>query len=127
VAHDILAVLYSAADVLVLASSREGWANVLLEAMACGTPVVAYNRGSVPEVVEDGLTGFVVEDELSATDAVRRLPQLSRASVRARFDQRFTARVMAKEYLATYRSLMSAAAGRPRLVAVGGQMEGAAQ
>jgi glycosyltransferase involved in cell wall biosynthesis len=100
----------------------------MIEAMACGTPVVAYNRGSVPEVVEDGLTGFVVEDELSATDAVRRLPQLSRAGVRARFDQRFTARVMAKEYLATYRSLMSGAAARPRLVAMqGGQMEGAAQ
>jgi glycosyltransferase involved in cell wall biosynthesis len=100
----------------------------MIEAMACGTPVVAYNRGSVPEVVEDGVTGFVVEDELSATDAVRRLPQLSRAGIRARFEQRFTARLMAKEYLATYRSLMSGAAARPRLVAVhGGQMEGAAQ
>jgi glycosyltransferase involved in cell wall biosynthesis len=99
----------------------------MIEAMACGTPVVAYNRGSVPEVVEDGVTGFVVEDELSATDAVRRLSQLSRAAIRARFEQRFTARVMAKEYLATYRSLMSGAAARPRLVAVGGQMEGAAQ
>jgi glycosyltransferase involved in cell wall biosynthesis len=103
----------------------------MIEAMACGTPVVAYNRGSVPEVVEDGVTGFVVEDELSAIDAVRRLPQLPRAAVRARFDERFTARHMAKEYLATYRSLMSGAAVRPRLVAVqgghGGHMEGAAQ
>jgi glycosyltransferase involved in cell wall biosynthesis len=100
----------------------------MIEAMACGTPVVAYNRGSVPEVVEDGVTGFVVEDELSATDAARRLPHLSRAGIRARFEQRFTARLMAKEYLATYRSLMSGAAARPRLVAVhGGQMEGAAQ
>ena len=103
----------------------------MIEAMACGTPVVAYNRGSVPEVVEDGVTGFVVEDELSATDAVRRLPQLSRTVVRARFDERFTARIMAKEYLATYRSLMSGVAARPRLVAVqgghGGHMEGAAQ
>jgi len=100
----------------------------MIEAMACGTPVVAYNRGSVPEVVEDGVTGFIVEDELSATDAVRRLPQLPRAAVRARFEQRFTARVMAKEYLAAYRSLMNDAAARPRLVAVqGGHMEGAAQ
>jgi len=103
----------------------------MIEAMACGTPVVAYNRGSVPEVVEEGVTGFVVEDELSATDAVRRLPQLSRTVVRARFDERFTARIMAKEYLATYRSLMSGVAARPRLVAVqgghGGHMEGAAQ
>jgi glycosyltransferase involved in cell wall biosynthesis len=103
----------------------------MIEAMGCGTPVVAYNRGSVPEVVEDGCTGFVVEDELSATDAVRRLPQLSRPAVRARFEERFTARIMAKEYLATYRSLMSGTAARPRLVAVqgghGSQMEGAAQ
>ncbi|HEV3397298.1 MAG TPA: glycosyltransferase family 4 protein, partial [Xanthobacteraceae bacterium] len=89
----------------------------MIEAMACGTPVVAYNRGSVPEVVEDGLTGFVVEDELSAINAVRRLHQLPRQAIRARFEERFTARLMAKEYLATYRSLMSGAVARPRLVA----------
>src|SRR5215469_14755776 len=100
----------------------------MIEAMACGTPVVAYNRGSVPEVVEDGITGFVVEDELSAIDAVRRLPQLPRTAIRVRFEQRFTARVMAKEYLATYRSLMTGVAARPRLAAVqGGHMESAAQ
>jgi glycosyltransferase involved in cell wall biosynthesis len=92
----------------------------MIEAMACGTPVIAYNRGSVPEVVDDGVTGFVVEDELSAINAVRRLHQLSRRAVRARFEERFTARLMAKEYLATYRSLMSGAAARPRLVAVQG-------
>src|SRR5215470_13703563 len=96
----------------------------MIEAMACGTPVVAYNRGSVPEVVEDGFTGFVVEDELSATDAVRRLSQLPRAAVRGRFEERFTGRVMAKEYLTAYRSLMSGTATRPRLIAVqGGQVE----
>jgi glycosyltransferase involved in cell wall biosynthesis len=99
----------------------------MIEAMACGTPVVAYNRGSVPEVVEDGLTGFVVEDELSAINAVRRLHQLPRQAIRARFEERFTARLMAKEYLATYRSLMSGAVARPRLVAVqGGQVENVA-
>jgi glycosyltransferase involved in cell wall biosynthesis len=99
----------------------------MIEAMACGTPVIAYNRGSVPEVVEDGLTGFVVEDELSAINAARHLRQLSRTAIRARFEERFTARLMAKEYLATYRSLMTAVAARPRLVAVqGGQMESAA-
>jgi hypothetical protein len=77
--------------------------------------------------VEDGLTGFVVEDELSAISAVRRLPHLSRTAIRARFDERFTARHMAKEYLATYRSLMSSASARPRLVAVqGAHAEGAA-
>ena len=46
---------------------------VMIEAMACGTPVIAYNRGSVPEIVDDGLTGFIVEDEMSAVGAVDRL------------------------------------------------------
>ena len=77
----------------------------MIEAMACGTPVVAFNRGSVPEVVEDGLTGFVVEDEQSAMIAVDRLPELSREAVRKRFEQRFTAGRMAKDYLAIYRRL----------------------
>ena len=82
----------------------------MIEAMACGTPVVAFNRGSVPEVVEDGLTGFVVEDETSAAVAVDRLPELSRHTVRRRFEERFTARRMAKEYLAVYRGLSEQAA-----------------
>ena len=78
---------------------------VMIEAMSCGTPVIAFNRGSVPEVVEDGLTGFIVEDETAAIAAVRRLDQLDRGAVRARFEQRFTARRMAEDYLATYASL----------------------
>ncbi len=78
---------------------------VMIEAMACGAPVIAFNRGSVPEVIEDGLTGFVVEDEVGAIGAVGRLPSLSRQKVRARFEQRFTARRMAEDYLSMYRSL----------------------
>jgi glycosyltransferase involved in cell wall biosynthesis len=78
---------------------------VMIEAMACGVPVIAFNRGSVPEVIEDGLTGFVVEDEVGAIGAVGRLPRLSRQKVRARFEQRFTARRMAEDYLAIYRGL----------------------
>jgi glycosyltransferase involved in cell wall biosynthesis len=93
---------------------------VMIEAMACGTPVIAFNRGSVSEVIEDGLTGFIVEDETSAIGAVGRLPQLSRETVRKRFEERFTARRMAKEYLAAYRGLMEDAAPRPRLVTVQG-------
>lgn len=62
VPNDQLAAWYSAADVLVLASSREGWANVLLEAMACGTPVVATNVGGTPEVVSDPVCGRVVSE-----------------------------------------------------------------
>ena len=78
---------------------------VMIEAMSCGTPVIAFNRGSVPEVVEDGLTGFIVEDEADAIAAVSRLDQLDRGAVRARFEQKFTARRMAEDYLATYISL----------------------
>jgi glycosyltransferase involved in cell wall biosynthesis len=73
--------------------------------MACGTPVIAFNRGSVPEIVEDGLTGFIVEDVESAVAAVSRLPTLSRKAVRRRFEQRFTARRMAEDYVNVYRSL----------------------
>jgi glycosyltransferase involved in cell wall biosynthesis len=88
----------------------------MIEAMACGTPVIAFNRGSVPEVVDEGLTGFIVEDEVGAIGAVERLPELSRAQVRQRFEERFTARRMAQDYLAVYRSLIGAA---PRLHVVG--------
>jgi glycosyltransferase involved in cell wall biosynthesis len=89
---------------------------VMIEAMACGTPVIAFNRGSVPEIIEDGLTGFIVEDELSAVGAIGQLSALSRERVRARFDERFTARRMANEYLGVYRQL--AATPRLRLASV---------
>jgi glycosyltransferase involved in cell wall biosynthesis len=90
---------------------------VMIEAMACGTPVIAFNRGSVPEVIDDGLTGFIVEDETGAIGAVDRLTHLSRARIRQRFEERFTARRMALDYLAVYRGLMEPAAPRLRLVA----------
>jgi glycosyltransferase involved in cell wall biosynthesis len=89
---------------------------VMIEAMACGTPVIAYNRGSVPEIIDEGLTGFIVEDEISAVAAVGRLSTLSRDAVRKQFETRFTARRMALDYLAAYRSLMEAAAPRIKLV-----------
>jgi glycosyltransferase involved in cell wall biosynthesis len=89
---------------------------VMIEAMACGTPVIAYNRGSVPEIIEDGLTGFIVEDETSAIAAVNLLPQLSREKIRRRFEERFTAHRMAKDYVEVYRSLNKNAQTRPRLV-----------
>ncbi len=88
----------------------------MIEAMACGCPVIAYNRGSVPEIVEDGVTGFIVEDEEGAIGAVDRLAHISRAKVRERFEQRFTARRMALDYLAAYRGLMDHGAPRLRLV-----------
>ena len=78
---------------------------VMIEAMACGTPVIAFNRGSVPEIIDDGVTGYIVEDEVSAVAAVSRLDQLSRKRVRSGFMARFTARRMAEDYVALYRNL----------------------
>jgi len=89
---------------------------VMIEAMACGTPVIAYNRGSVPEIVDEGLTGFIVEDWIGAAAAVGRLAQLDRSAVRRQFEARFTSRRMALDYLAAYRSLMRAAEPRIKLV-----------
>jgi glycosyltransferase involved in cell wall biosynthesis len=88
---------------------------VMIEAMACGTPVIAFNRGSAPEIVEDGLTGFVVEDVTSAAAAVKEAARLPRDRIRRRFEERFTARRMAHDYLAAYRRL-STANRTPRLV-----------
>jgi glycosyltransferase involved in cell wall biosynthesis len=88
---------------------------VMIEAMACGTPVIAFNRGSVPEVIDEGVTGFVVEDETSAVAAVSQLANLSREGVRQRFEERFTARRMATDYLAIYRELADQASPRLRL------------
>jgi glycosyltransferase involved in cell wall biosynthesis len=75
---------------------------VMIEAMACGTPVIAYACGSVSEVIEDGLTGFIVRNEDEAVAAVARLPTLSRMAIRRRFEERFSATAMARRYLALY-------------------------
>jgi glycosyltransferase involved in cell wall biosynthesis len=79
---------------------------VMIEAMACGTPVVAFRSGSVPEVLEDGLTGFVVDTIEEAVQAVARLDELFRPSIRSRFEERFSARAMAREYSKIYRRLI---------------------
>jgi glycosyltransferase involved in cell wall biosynthesis len=92
---------------------------VMIEAMACGVPVIAFNRGSVPEIVEDGVTGLIVEDEKGAIGALDRVSRLAREKIRARFEQRFTARRMAQEYLAVYRSFTERKERHLRLVADG--------
>ncbi|GAB1718022.1 MAG: glycosyl transferase, group 1 [Nitrobacter sp.] len=89
---------------------------VMIEAMACGTPVIAYNHGSVAEIVEDGRTGFIVEDEISAVAAVSRLASLDRVAIREEFEARFTARRMALDYLDAYHELIEAATPRIKLV-----------
>jgi len=110
--------LSGAIALMVTIDWPEPFGLVMIESMACGTPVVAFNRGSVPEVVEDNLTGFIVEDETSAVSAVNRIAQLDRRKVRTRFEQRFTARRMAIDYLSAYRSIMLA--GAPHLKVVTG-------
>ncbi len=88
---------------------------VMIEAMACGTPVVAWRCGSVPEVVDHGVTGFVVESEDQAVEALERAVLLDRARVRARFEERFTADRMAREYLEIYARLLETS--RPKAMA----------
>ena len=109
--------LSGAIALLVPIDWPEPFGLVMIEAMACGTPIIAFNRGSVPEIVDDGVTGFVVEDINGAIGAVDRLGHLSREKIRRRFEERFTARRMAQDYLSVYRSLTDAIAPHLRLVA----------
>jgi glycosyltransferase involved in cell wall biosynthesis len=114
--HEKSNFLSGAIGLLVPIDWPEPFGLVMIEAMACGTPVIAYNRGSVPEIIDEGLTGFIVEDEISAVAAVANLPKLDREMIRKQFETRFTARRMALDYLAAYRSLMEASAPRIKLV-----------
>jgi glycosyltransferase involved in cell wall biosynthesis len=94
---------------------------VLIEALACGTPVIARSRGSVPEILEDGRTGFLCEtiDDMAA--AVGRVREIDRRACRAAFDQRFTARRMANDYLELYESIRCIASpAAPTLSCVAG-------
>jgi glycosyltransferase involved in cell wall biosynthesis len=99
--------LGNAAGLLFPIAWREPFGLVMIEAMACGTPVIAFPGGSVPEVVEDGVTGFIVESEEQAAAAARRLQSLERAKIRHVFEQRFTARRMAEDYIKIYRGLIA--------------------
>jgi glycosyltransferase involved in cell wall biosynthesis len=99
------AFLSGARALLVPIDWPEPFGLVMIEAMACGTPVIAYRHGSVPEIIEDGTTGFIVDDEAQAVAALSRVNELSPAFIRHRFEQRFTARRMAEDYLALYRRL----------------------
>lgn len=81
---------------------------VMIEAMACGTPVIAYRKGSVPEILKAGVTGFVVNSVEEAVKAVRQLEYLNRAECRRTFEERFSVRRMALDYVQIYSSLTGA-------------------
>jgi glycosyltransferase involved in cell wall biosynthesis len=87
----------------------------MIEAMACGTPVLAFRRGSVPEIVENGITGMMVDTVEEAIAALPRVMALDRGKVRQRFEQRFTATRMAEDYVKVYRSLLTSAHALDRL------------
>ena len=98
--------LAGAAALLFPIDWPEPFGLVMIEAMACGTPVIAYRSGSVPEVIDEGITGFIVENEEQAVRAVGRVKELDRLSIRARFEERFLASRMAREYESQYRQLL---------------------
>jgi glycosyltransferase involved in cell wall biosynthesis len=86
---------------------------VMIEAMACGAPVIAWRRGSAPEVIDDGVTGFLVNSDEEADRAVERAMSLDRAAIRRRFDLRFSAAAMARRYVACYEALRAGAMDAP--------------
>ena len=90
---------------------------VMVEAMACGTPVVAWNCGSVPEVIEPGVTGCIVESVQQAVDALPAVLALDRRTIRERFEHRFSARVMAASYVDVYQQLLQQDKALQRLIA----------
>jgi glycosyltransferase involved in cell wall biosynthesis len=98
--------LAGAAALLFPIDWPEPFGLVMIEAMACGTPVIAFKSGSVPEVIDDGITGFVVPGEAEAVTAIGRLSELDRRKVRTHFEKRFTAGRMAEEYIHSYKALV---------------------
>ena len=77
----------------------------MIEAMACGTPTIAWRRGSVPEVIDDGVTGFIVDSVDDAVRAIARIDSLDRSVCRRTFETRFDAARMAQAYVDVYRAL----------------------
>jgi len=105
--HEKAEFLGNAAGLLFPIAWQEPFGLVMIEAMACGTPVIALRNGSVPEVVDDGITGFIVDDEATAASAAGQIHLLDRTLIRTIFEQRFTARRMAEDYTRIYQDLTS--------------------
>ncbi len=101
--HEVLA---GARALLFPIDWPEPFGLVLIEALACGTPIIAFRRGSVPEIVDDGRTGFIVDNVDEAVRAVARLDEIDRAQCRAAFEQRFCTARMAADYLRIYDTLL---------------------
>ena len=95
---------------------------VMIEAMACGAPVLAFRCGSIPEVIEDGITGRIVDSEEEAIAAIPRILSYDRRVVRQRFEERFTATRMAQDYVSVYRRLLKArkSGAKPRQLDLNG-------
>ena len=102
-----LRTLGTAKALLHLIGFDEPFGLSVIEGMACGTPVIAYNRGSMPELIEDGVTGFLVDSFDEAVAAIGRLDEIDRAACRARVAERFTVERMAERYLALYERLVA--------------------
>ncbi|MFT8719307.1 glycosyltransferase family 4 protein [Acetobacter sp.] len=105
------AFLSGARALLMPISWPEPFGLVMIEAMACGTPVIAFRHGSVPEVIEDGVTGAIVTTEEEAIAAYPRVEQLSSDEIRRQFEKRFTARRMAEDYVKIYEGLIAQRSG----------------
>ena len=98
--------LGSARALLHLINFDEPFGLSVVEALACGTPVIACNRGSMPELIDDGVTGFLVNSVDEAVDAIGRIGEIDRAACRAAVSARFTVDRMADRYLELYRSIL---------------------
>ncbi|HKO10907.1 MAG TPA: glycosyltransferase family 4 protein [Acidobacteriaceae bacterium] len=99
--------LGNAAALLFPVDWPEPFGLVMIEALACGTPVIAFRRGSVPEIIEHGLTGFVVDNVEEAARAARRISLIKREICRSEFENRFSARRMCHDYLRVYRGVLA--------------------
>jgi glycosyltransferase involved in cell wall biosynthesis len=109
--------LGNAAGLLFPIDWPEPFGLVMIEAMACGTPVIAWACGSVPEVIDHGLSGFIVRSMEEAVAAVGCLPELDRGEIRRSFERRFSSRVMAQGYIRTYEKLAGASGWSVRALA----------
>jgi glycosyltransferase involved in cell wall biosynthesis len=103
--HEKAQFLSNAMALMFLIDWQEPFGLVLTEAMACGTPVVAYGMGSVPEVIDDGTTGYIVDSVDAAANAVKRLDALDRRTIRKVFEQRFSVRRMCQDYVRIYQRI----------------------